>query len=117
MNAVEIIFLILGFLSVSISFFIGNKENKPEAGGQDALTFSKDVWTEKEEQLVREQITRILNEERENIVVETTNLSFSSSFFRPCISGSQSRQNDTPLSHFSSSLPSAGCSVPHAARN
>ena len=73
MNALEIIFLILGFLSVSISFFIGNKENKPEAGGQDALTFSKDVWTEKEEQLVREQITRILNEERENIVVETTN--------------------------------------------
>ena len=73
MNAVEIIFLILGFLSVSISFFIGSKENKPEAGGQDALTFSKDVWTEKEEQLVREQITRILNEERENIVVETTN--------------------------------------------
>lgn len=73
MNAVEIIFLILGFLSVSISFFIGSRENKPEAGGQDALTFSKDVWTEKEEQIVREQITRILNEERENIVVETTN--------------------------------------------
>lgn len=74
MNIAEVLLLILGFASVSISFFIGNREKGKAPEGTEEDAFSRDIWTEKEEELVRDQITRILKEERENIVVETTNL-------------------------------------------
>lgn len=74
MNIAEILLLILGFMSVSISFFMGNREKSKVPEGAEEETFSRDIWTEKEEELVREQITRILKEERESVVVETTNL-------------------------------------------
>lgn len=74
MNAAEIILLMLGFLSVSISFFVGKqgKDEVHEVQGADG--FSRDLWTDREEEMVREQITRILKEEKEDIVVETTNI-------------------------------------------
>lgn len=74
MNIAEILLLILGFISISISFFMGNREKSKVTEGSEEDTFSRDIWTEKEEELVRDQITRILKEERENVVVETTNL-------------------------------------------
>lgn len=74
MNIAEILLLILGFMSVSISFFMGNREKSKVPEGAEEDTFSRDIWTEKEEELVRDQVTRILKEERENVVVETTNL-------------------------------------------
>lgn len=74
MNIAEILLLILGFMSISISFFMGNRETGKVPEGAEEETFSRDIWTEKEEELVREQVTRILKEERENVVVETTNL-------------------------------------------
>ena len=72
MNATEVILLVFGFLSISISFFMGNRE---KAGGEERSEedgFSRDVWTEKEEELVRGRIQSILEEEKENILAETT---------------------------------------------
>lgn len=71
MNAAEIILLILGFLSISISFFVGKKEKNSD-GPETAAYQSRDIWTEKEETMVREQIEAILSEERENVIAETT---------------------------------------------
>lgn len=71
MNAAEIILLILGFLSISISFFVGKKEKKSDSP-ETAEYQSRDIWTEKEETMVREQIEAILSEERENVIAETT---------------------------------------------
>lgn len=71
MNATEIILLILGFLSISISFFVGKKEKNSDIS-ETAEYQSRDIWTEKEETMVREQIDAILSEERENVIAETT---------------------------------------------
>lgn len=71
MNAAEIILLILGFLSISISFFVGKKEKNSDIS-ETAEYQSRDIWTEKEETMVREQIETILSEERENVIAETT---------------------------------------------
>lgn len=71
MSAAEIILLILGFMSICISFFVGKKEKDPELS-ETAEYQSRDIWTEKEEAMVREQIESILSEERENVIAETT---------------------------------------------
>jgi hypothetical protein len=71
MNATEVILLVFGFLSISISFFVGNRK---KAGGEEHSEeegFSRNVWTEKEEELVRGRIQSILEEEKENILAET----------------------------------------------
>ena len=71
MNAAEIILLILGFLSISISFFVGKKEKNSDPS-ETAEYQSRDIWTEKEEAMVRGQIEAVLSEERENVIAETT---------------------------------------------
>ncbi len=72
MSAAEIILLILGFASISVSFFVGNRRaDKDGTDGVEEVT-SRDIWTEKEEELVREQVEAILNEERDHMVAETT---------------------------------------------
>lgn len=66
--------LVFGFLSISISFFMGNRE---KAGGEERSEedgFSRDVWTEKEEELVRGRIQSVLEEEKENTLAETTDI-------------------------------------------
>lgn len=72
MNAAEVILLILGFMSISVSFFIGNKREEKDGIGGAEETASRDIWTEKEEALVREQVETILNEERDHMIAETT---------------------------------------------
>lgn len=72
MNAAEIILLILGFVSISVSFFIGNRREDNEGRGGMEEAVSKDIWTEKEEEMVREQVEAILNDEREQMLAETT---------------------------------------------
>lgn len=71
MSAAEIILLILGFVSVCLSFVMGNKEKEaPDQGREDYQ--SKDIWTEKEEKIVRRQMEAILGEEKDNVITETT---------------------------------------------
>lgn len=72
MNTAEIVLLVLGFVSISISFFIGNKKNAEDIPEISSEGNSRDIWTEKEENMVREQIHSILSEEKENILAETT---------------------------------------------
>ncbi len=70
MNAMEIILLIIGFIAVSVSFFVGGRETEPDAKNSDDEQKSRDIWTEKEAEIVKEQIDAILNEETEEIVAE-----------------------------------------------
>lgn len=72
MSAAEIILLILGFASISVSFFVGNRRADEEGTGGVEEIVSRDIWTEKEEELVREQVETILNEERDHMIAETT---------------------------------------------
>lgn len=72
MNTAEIVLLVLGFISISISCFIGNKKNADDIPERVSEGDSRDIWTEKEENMVREQIHSILSEEKENILAETT---------------------------------------------
>lgn len=74
MNAAEIVLIILGFLSISISFFLGSKEETDEAPETSPEGRTKAIWTEKEEQLVKERISLILNEEKDNTLAVTTDL-------------------------------------------
>lgn len=72
MNAAEIVLLVLGFVSISISFFVGNRKNEEDTKKMSTEDNSRDIWTEKEENIVREQIHSILSDEKENILAETT---------------------------------------------
>lgn len=72
MTATEVILLVIGFLSICGSFFLGNREKAEEEERSEDENVSRNVWTEKEEELVRERIQSILEEEKENILAETT---------------------------------------------
>lgn len=72
MTATEVILLVIGFLSICGSFFLGNREKTGEEELPEDENVSRNVWTEKEEELVRERIQSILEEEKENILAETT---------------------------------------------
>lgn len=74
MNAAEIVLIILGFLSISISFFLGSKEETDETSDVSPEERTKAIWTPKEEQLVKERICLILNEEKDNTLAVTTDL-------------------------------------------
>nr|MBP3598268.1 hypothetical protein [Eubacterium sp.] len=71
MNAVEVVLLLIGFVSISVSFFLGNKKN-PSLSDEGVEVGMKEVWTEKEEELVKERIQTILNDETEEIMARTT---------------------------------------------
>lgn len=73
MIAAEVVLLILGFISVSVSFFVGNRQKSAFAMERaEAESGARDIWTEKEEDMVREQIHSILEEEKETVMAETT---------------------------------------------
>lgn len=73
MIAAEVVLLILGFISISVSFFVGNKRGStydPET--MEPQEGARDIWTQKEESMVREQIEEILEQEKETVIAETT---------------------------------------------
>lgn len=72
MTTAEIVLLILGFICISVSFFIGNRQK--QTSGSETLPEggTRDIWNSKEEELVRNQIDSILKEEKENVITETT---------------------------------------------
>lgn len=71
MNAIEAVLLVIGFFSISVSFFMGRKEKTGTDEDLETDAVSKDVWTEKEEELVRERIHSILEEEKEDVLTRT----------------------------------------------
>jgi hypothetical protein len=75
MIAAEVVLLILGFISISISFLVGNKKQKvSETESYSEETGARDIWTEKEEAMVREQIAVLIQEEKETAIAETTQI-------------------------------------------
>ncbi len=70
MSAIEIVLLIIGFLSISVSFFVGNKRNA--FGETEETEFaSRQLWSDKEEALVKERIQSILDGESDEIIANT----------------------------------------------
>lgn len=73
MIATEVVLLIVGFISISVSFFVGNKKKSaydPES--MEPQEGARDIWTPKEENIIREQISEILEQEKETVIAETT---------------------------------------------
>ncbi len=73
MNAIEIVLLIFGFLSISVSFFVGNRKSV-SSENEEIESGSRDLWTAKEEELVKERIQTILQEESDEIVEQTKDI-------------------------------------------
>lgn len=68
MTVWEILLLIAGFACVCLSFFVAR--GREAAQPDDAETQgTSDVWTEKEEQMIRERVTQLV-EERQNELLE-----------------------------------------------
>ncbi len=68
MTTWEIILLIAGFACVCLSFFVakGKEEMQPDNGETPG---SSNVWTEKEEQIIRDRVTQLV-EERQNELLD-----------------------------------------------
>ncbi len=73
MTAVEIIILIAGFLCVCISFFVAGKQGGEEEEKTEKDGISSDVWTEKDERIIRERVSEILEDRQTELVEETEN--------------------------------------------
>lgn len=73
MNTMEIILLIIGFVSISVSFFVGKRGKAPENGTETDVS-TKELWTPKEEMMIKKQIQTILQEESEEIIGQTTDV-------------------------------------------
>ena len=69
MTGLEIVLLIVGFFCLCISFFVARRA-VPEKSRDDAVQAST-VWTEKEEEMIRERVNEILSD-RQNQLVDTT---------------------------------------------
>lgn len=68
MTGLEVFLLVTGFACVCISFFVSR--GRQEKGTEETLQTSS-IWTEKEEQMIRERVNAILKE-RQNELVDTT---------------------------------------------
>ncbi len=69
MTGLEVVLIITGFVCLCVSLFVARRSTS-EQPAEEGI-HSADVWTEKEEQLVRERINQILSD-RQNELVETT---------------------------------------------
>lgn len=69
MTGIEVVFLIVGFLCICISFFVANQ--KKEQKEEERMIETSSVWTEKEEQRIRERVDTILQECQDELVDAT----------------------------------------------
>ena len=69
MTGLEIVLLIAGFFCLCISFFVARR-TVPEQNQEDAVQASA-IWTEKEEQMIRDRVNEILSD-RQNELVDST---------------------------------------------
>lgn len=70
MLTTEIVLIVLGFISICLSFFVANKKKQDNAD-EENMVRTADIWTEKDEEVVIRHINEIL-EERGMELVETT---------------------------------------------
>lgn len=71
MTVWEVVLLVTGFFCLCASFFISRKKDTSEEENWSAQS-SSSVWTEKEEELIRNRVSTLLEEEQHNLVDETT---------------------------------------------
>lgn len=69
MTGLEIVLLIAGFFCLCISFFVARR-TVPEQNQEDVVHTST-VWTEKEEQMIRDRVNEIMSN-RQNELVDAT---------------------------------------------
>lgn len=67
----EVVLLVVGFFCVCISFFIGEKKDSSEPAESDAHS-ATDVWTEREEQMIRNRAAVVLEDFQTELVESTT---------------------------------------------
>ncbi len=70
MTVWEVVLLVTGFICLCASFFIARRNDTSEDENW-AEQSSSSVWTEKEEELIRNRVTSLLEEEQQNLVDET----------------------------------------------
>lgn len=70
MTVWEVVLLVTGFICLCASFFIARRNDTSEDENW-ADQSSSSVWTEKEEELIRNRVTSLLEEEQQNLVDET----------------------------------------------
>jgi hypothetical protein len=70
MTAVEIVILIIGFFCICISFFLSGKEDGTSLETEDGRVTST-LWTEKEEEVIRERIREITETYQSELVDQT----------------------------------------------
>lgn len=65
MTGIEVSCIIIGFACICISFFVSRKTSAAGAGSSEAVhSPAAEVWTEKDEQMVRERLDEILQEQQ-----------------------------------------------------
>ena len=69
MTAIEIILIIIGFICLCASYFVAKKNSGFAEGEKESL--SSELWTEKEEEKIKERVGEILSE-RQDELVDTT---------------------------------------------
>lgn len=71
MTGIEVFLLILGFTCVCISFFMGRTNNSIK-DSEKTDSYSKELWSEQDTQIVKDEVQRILEEEKEAIIMNTS---------------------------------------------
>lgn len=69
MIGLEIVMLIVGFVCICASFFVARRQN--DGAVEESEVRSSAIWTEKEEQKIRERIDEILSEYQNELVDAT----------------------------------------------
>lgn len=71
MTGLEVLLIVLGFVFVGLSFFLSEKGEEKESKETMNQASSKELWSEKDEAIVRERIESVINEQSVEIVEET----------------------------------------------
>lgn len=69
MTGLEIFLIIIGFACICISFFVSKKRDTEGEG--DSAVQSSEIWSEKEEQMIRDRINDILSDFQNELVDST----------------------------------------------
>lgn len=70
MTAIEVLLIILGFIFVGLSFLISNKASEEEGEAQGNK--SAELWSEKDEQMVRDRIEEVIADKVDFVTEHTT---------------------------------------------
>ena len=71
MTVLEVVLLLIGFLLIGISFFLSEKKESPVEDEQRHYE-PKELWSDKDEEIVKRRIDDILQEKMHDIVSEAT---------------------------------------------